>query len=151
MSIINFNTNFDGVLLPVVTKTVVTTAVGINTATLALGTCAGGIFGCGDIITKIDVFGTNLAANIAAGVTFSIYATNSTPFHQGALTVANTLAGQPLYLSIGGTTTIPGTALCEPLVEDAWLQVLVNSTALGTVSDPLNLCITYLSHAQLHN
>ena len=151
MSIINFNTNFDGVLLPVVTKTVVTQAVGLNAAALALGTCAGALFGCGDIITKIDVFGTCTTQNIAANQTFSIYATNSTPFTSGALSVANTLAGQPLYLSIGATYVIPGTALCEPLVQDSWLQIVANDNTSATLSDPLNLCITYLSHAQLHN
>ena len=150
MSIINFNTNFDGVLLPVVTKTVVTSATGLNSAVIAVGTAAAGVFGCGDIITKIDVFGTCTAANIAGGQTFSIFATNSTPFIQGALSSPNTLAGQPLYLSIGGTNTVPGTGLCQPLVQDSWLQVLANNTST-TLSDPLNLCITYLSHTQLHN
>lgn len=156
MSIINFVTNFDGIDTPIVVKSVVTQAYGLNTgATPSLtGTAASGLFGAGSIITKIDLWGTCTALGVTNGQTFSIYATNTTPFaspYGGGSSSANTLEGQPLYLSLGGTYTIPGYQLCTALPEDCWLQVICNNSGSVTVSDPLNLCVTYLSHASYSN
>lgn len=151
MSIINFETQFRGVETPVVTKTIVTTVSGLNTSSASpytVGQASAWLFGAGSIITNIDVFGTCSSQNVLSGVTFSINATNSTPFSNGN---ANTLVGQQLYASLGGTFTVPGSQLCSALPQDSWLQVISNATSGSTVSDPLNLCVTYLAPVSYSN
>jgi hypothetical protein len=132
MSIINFNTAFDGIFLPNRLQTVCLQAIGGTGIGTTVGTAVGN-FGAGNIITNISLFGTSA---FSGAVTFSIYATNT----------ASTGSSQPIYLSLQGTYPVGGSGLCQPLDQDCWLQLYPNVTGSSyAIPDPLNVVVTYLS------